>query len=330
MAARDESVAVRENSERTRLTIRHLEQGDLDTADEVMRMAFGTYLNAPNPVQVFGDSDYVHTRFRADPARAFCAELDSEIVGSNFVTRWGSFAFFGPLTVRVDLWDQGIASRLMEPVMNLFEKWDVRQAGLFTFPESPKHVRLYQKFGFRPQELTPLLEKSVDPPGESPAFSTYSQANDDESREANLGACRQLADQVFSGLDLEGEIVAAGAHEFGDTVLVREDGEVAAFAVCHCGGGTEAGSGTCFIKFGAARPGDGDARRFEHLLDACESFAADRGLERIVAGCNTARHGAYEALLGRGFRAFLNGLAMLRPNEPGYNRADAWVIDDLR
>jgi hypothetical protein len=102
------------------------------------------------------------------------------------------------------------------------------------------------------------------------------------------------------------------------------------FAVCHCGGGTEAGSGTCFIKFGAVLPGDGAEARFERLVDACEAFAAERGLPRVLAGVNTARHGAYRALLGRGYRATLHGLTMLRPNGPAYNRPDAYVIDDLR
>jgi GNAT superfamily N-acetyltransferase len=119
------------------LEIRLLEDRDLDEADRIMRIAFGTYLKAPNPSEVFGDGDWVHTRYHADPGAAFCAELDGEVVGSNFSTRWGSFGFFGPLTVRADLWGRGIASRLMEPVMELFERWEVRHAGLFTWPESP-------------------------------------------------------------------------------------------------------------------------------------------------------------------------------------------------
>ena len=102
------------------------------------------------------------------------------------------------------------------------------------------------------------------------------------------------------------------------------------FAVCHCGPGTEAGSGTCFVKFGAARPGPGAGAAFERLLDACEGLAAARGLSRLVAGVNTARREAYRRMLARGFRADLVGVAMERPDEPGYNRADVFVMDDWR
>jgi GNAT superfamily N-acetyltransferase len=304
--------------------IRPLQDGDLDAADRVMRIAFGTFLGAPDPMMVFGDLDYVRSRFAAEPSWAFAAELDGEVVGSNFATRWGSFGFFGPVTVRVDLWDRGIAGRLMEPVMDLFDQWQVRQAGLFTFPQSPKHIGLYQKFGFWPQYLTPLMERPVTPTGES-EYSTYSDG--DES--AVLSACRNVTDAIFEGLDVGHEIRATAAQALGDTVLLHDDSELVGFAVCHCGAG-EAGSGACFVKFAAVRPGPESGDRFERLLDACESLADERGLQRMVAGVNVARHDAYRRLLARGYRVWLEGVIMQRPNEPGYCRPDVYVIDDLR
>jgi hypothetical protein len=43
-----------------------------------------------------------------------------------------------------------------------------------------------------------------------------------------------------------------------------------------------------------------------------------------------ARHDAYRRLLSRGFRTWLQGVAMEKPNEPGYNRPDVYLIDDWR
>jgi GNAT superfamily N-acetyltransferase len=311
------------------LEIRPLEERDLDEADRIMRIAFGTYLKAPNPIEVFGDGDWVHTRYYADRAAVFCAELDGEVVGSNFATRWGSFAFFGPLTVRVDLWDQGIATRLMEPVMDLFERWGVRHAGLFTWPESPKHIGLYNKFGFWPQQLNPVLAVETSAPARPVDYETFSTVREGSGNDI-LKQCREVTGAIYEGLDLEHEIVATDKHDLGDTVLLAEGDNLAGFAVCHCGGGTEAGSGACFIKFGAVLPGEGAAVRFERLVEACEALAAERGLSRLIAGVNSARHGAYRTLLGRGYRAMINGITMLRPNEPAYNRPDAYVVDDLR
>lgn len=309
--------------------IRPLRQDDVDTADQIMRTAFGTFLGAPEPLKVFGDIEYVRPRFAARPGCAFAAECDGDLAGSNFATRWGSFGFFGPLTVRPDLWHNGIASRLMQPVIDLFDSWHLRQAGLFTFPHSPRHIGLYQKFGFWPQQLTPLMAKQAGTAlgGRGP-LSTYSTLSQ-ENRTAALASCRELTDAIFGGLDLADEIGATEAQRLGDTVLLDDGEALDGFAVCHCGAG-EAGSGTCFVKFGAVRSGPQARARFERLLDDCERLASARGLGRIVAGVNTARHDAYCAMLDRGYRTWLTGIVMQRPNQPGYCRPDAYVIDDLR
>src|SRR6516162_3550866 len=128
--------------------VRLLTESDLDTADQIFRLAFGTFIGLADPTAFAGTADYVRTRFRADPSAAFGAVENGELAGSNFAANWGSVGCFGPLTIRPDLWDRGIGKRLMEPIMACFERWGTRQAGLFTFPHSQKHVGLYQRFGF--------------------------------------------------------------------------------------------------------------------------------------------------------------------------------------
>jgi predicted N-acetyltransferase YhbS len=105
------------------LIIRPLPAQDLAGAGHILRLAFGTFLGAPEPAQFWEDMDYTNTRWRADPTAAFGAELDSELVGSNFATHWGSVGLFGPLSVRPDLWNQDIGQRLMEPVIECFHAW---------------------------------------------------------------------------------------------------------------------------------------------------------------------------------------------------------------
>ena len=103
------------------------------------------------------------------------------------------------------------------------------------------------------------------------------------------------------------------------------------FAVCHVGAGTEAGSDTCYVKFGAVavRP---EARRSASraLLDACEAFAPEAGVRSLVVGVNLARDRAAASLRARGFRTVIQGVAMHRPNVPGYSRSDVYALDDWR
>jgi GNAT superfamily N-acetyltransferase len=311
------------------IKIRPLTEQDLPVAGRIISMAFGTFLGASEPELFWTDLAYARTRWKADPAAAFGAELDGELVGSNFATRWGSVGFFGPLTVRPDLWERKIAQRLMEPIVARFDSWGVTHAGLFTFAQSPKHVGLYYKYGFRPRFLTAIMSKPVEPKRGTHAWTTYSQVSEGE-RQEYLKACRQITESIYPGLNVEREILATHAQGLGETLLIKEGQAVVGFAVCHCGPGTEAGNQKCYVKFGAVQPGSTAGARFDQLLDACEGLAAARGLARLEAGTNLSRHEAYAKMLEHGFRTDIQGVTMHRPNEPGYSHAGVYVIDDWR
>jgi len=68
--------------------IRPMQARDLDAADTVMRTAFGTHLGVPNPLQTFGDAQYVRPRFAASPDSAFTAEREGEVA----LGRWPNVA----------------------------------------------------------------------------------------------------------------------------------------------------------------------------------------------------------------------------------------------
>ena len=311
------------------VTVRPLRESELSTADTIMRLAFGTFIGLPNPMAFMGDASFVRTRWIANPSAAFAAEVDGELVGSNFATNWGSVGFFGPLTIRPDFWDRGIGKRLMEPVVELFDKWETRHAGLFTFPHSQKHVGLYQRFGFWPRFLTALMAKPVEQPNSATRATRHSAVPATE-QDAVLRACRELTDSIFEGLDVAHEIRAVADQKLGDTVLLWDDSQLVGLAVCHVGAGTEAGSDVCYVKFGAVRPGPNAEQDFSRLIDACDELASAQQVSRLVAGVNTARHEAYRQMLARGFRPYIQGVVMSRPNEAGYNRRGVYLIDDWR
>jgi hypothetical protein len=193
--------------------VRPLAAEDLDEADRICRVAFGTFLGAPEPERFFGDAGMVRTRWRADPGAALAAELGGRLAGSNFAANWGSVGFFGPLTVSPVRPDSG-----------------------------PAPVRL--------------------------------SALDQAGRAGAVAAVRELA--------------------------------------------------------GAVRPGPAAERLFGLLIDACHALAAEQGASALVAGANAGRDRAWRALAGRGFRRSFQGVAMHRPNEPGYSTSDSFVIDDWR
>ena len=321
---------------RAEAVIRPLAASDLDSADRIVRVAFGTFLGLPDPAAFMGDANYAYTRWKADPAAALGAEHDGKLIASNFATNWGSFGFFGPLTVEPQYWNRGIAQQLLGPTMELFRRWGNRHLGLYTFPSSSKHMVLYQKFGFWPRDLVANVTKSVpatpqasDVAADSES-SLFSEARPDELPDF-FAACREVTNANFDGLDVQREIRAVSEQRLGDTVFVWDNSKLAAFAVCHSGPGSEAGSGVCYIKFGAVRPGVAAAGNFRRLLDRVAAFAVASRAQKITAGVNLARREAFQALLNAGFRVESQGIAMESGDaSSGYNRRGAYILDDWR
>lgn len=316
------------------MLIRSMRDADLEDADRIMRLAFGTFLGLPDPMKFIGDADYVRTRYRADPSAALVSELDGRIVGSNFALDWGSIGIFGPLTVHPDFWEKGVAKKLLDETMRIFQRWNTKHIGLFTFAQSSKHVHLYQKFGFWPRYLTSVMSKQTGSISHSNSGTFKIRYSETASRERErvIDECRRLTDAIYPGLDVTKEIMSADNQRLGDTILVRgrDNRELIGMAICHVGSGTEAGAGNCYMKFGAVKPTNASTESFDFLLDECERYAISRNVSRLVGGVNTGRHRAYKRMIERGFRTDLQGIAMHKPNEPGYNLPEVYVIDDWR
>jgi GNAT superfamily N-acetyltransferase len=310
-----------------------LKQSELEEAGRIVRVAFGTFLGLPDPLNFMKDRELITPRWRSTHVKVIAAREGGRLIGSNVATRWGSFGFFGPLTVLPEYWDRGVAKQLLEATIAIFDRWGVRHTGLFTFPQSAKHVGLYQKFGYWPRYLTAIMTRTPEArPAEQaqPANATaLLSAFTKSQREQAIQACGKLTHKIDKGLDLTGEIRAVLAQRTGDVVLTYTRGVLDAFAVCLNGPGSEGGEKTCYIKFGAARVGAGAGERFDKLLDACEVLASSRGAT-VEAGVNLAREDAYRRLRSHGYRVTTQGVAMQRPHVEGFNRADVYVIDDWR
>ena len=308
-----------------RVAIRPMATRDVAEAARISRLAFGTFMKAPDLASFRADIGAVETRFVTEPELALVAESDGRLLGSIMGMGWGSHLTLGPLSVDPALWGKGVARCLAGAFMALPEVRSASLVSLFTFPQSASHLRLYESFGFASHYLTSVMAKTPEAkPSDARLFSALPR----EAWAPVFGMCRAIADAVLPGLNLTRQIEAVAVQQLGETVLIEGAGEFAGFALCHIGRGTEAGEGTLYVKFAATRPGA--AAEFERLLDGIESLAAARGLTRITAGVNAARRDAYRRMIARGFRTYLTGVAMQRPDVAGTLRADAYVIDDWR
>ena len=314
------------------IEIRALREGELDAADRVYRLAFGTLLGLPDPTRYRGDAELIRNRVRAYPDGAFVAVSDGEILGVSLANNLGSLGVLGPVAVHPKHWHGGIARRLLEPTVEVFSRWRNRMAGLFTFPDAG-HLRLYQGFGFWPRYLVPVMTKPVAPATEAREEAdedAAAGAGDAAARQALAAECHTLAATIYPGLDLRREIEMIEAPERGGVVVVRDGATLAGFAICHCGKGSEGGAQTGYLKFALVRSGAEAPQYFSRLLAAAEGFARRRGAAQLMAGVSAGRHRAHRQLVEMGFRTQLQGVAMHRPWDEAYDRPEIYALDDWR
>ena len=310
-----------------------LRESELEEADRIVRLAFGTFLGLPNPLEFMGDRNFIAPRWRSRNTVVLAARQQGCLIGSNVATRWGSFGFFGPLTISPDYWNHGVAQMLLSATRKVFSRWGVEHTGLFTFANSPRHVGLYQKFGYWPGSLTALMKYAPPAPSSAIARETttpvlLSMLSQREQRQA-IVECAKLTNSIKSGLELSGEIRAVLAHHLGDVLLMRGERALDAFAVCMHGAGSEGGTRTCYVKFATARGGRGSGERFDRLLCAIDAFASARNAE-VETGISLACEDAFSRLRWHGFRMITLGVAMHRPHGKTYNRPGAYVLGDWR
>lgn len=315
-------------AEKLRVQIGALKEQELDEADRIMRTAFGTFLGLAEPGSFAGDRQFVRARWGSKHIQWLAAREGKRLIGTNAVTRWGKFGFFGPLTVLPEYWDRGVAQQLLEATVKQFDKWGTSRSGLFTFPHSTKHVGLYQRFGYWPQYLTALMTRIPAANEEAKDPVLLSELAPGEQKKA-VKACAKLATQIEKGLDLTDEITSVLAGRVGDVILVSSGSKLDGFAICHAGAGSLGGTKACYVGFAAARPGKGAGHRFDALLSACETFALSHGVP-LEAGVNLAQRDAAERMWKRGFRSMTQGVAMMRPAGDSLYRPDAYVLADLR
>jgi hypothetical protein len=81
-------------------------------------------------------------------------------------------------------------------------------------------------------------------------------------KEEALARCRERTEAIYEGLDVSREIRAVDFQRPGDPIFVARWLQGACFRSLSCRSKTEAGSGTRYVNFAAARPGASAQKNF--------------------------------------------------------------------
>ena len=226
------------------------------------------------------------------------------IAAFNIAHRSGAEGWMGPLAVMPELQSRGVGRTIVEFGVEHLRTLGCRVIGLETMPRTMDNIGFYSQLGFVPGPLTitvTLDAATTDSP--IALLGRLPQAERDDA----IADCAQLAAGMRDGYDFTREIRITDALAIGDTVLVRRDGRVRAFAICHSAPLVEgrARDEVRVLKLVAAT--DADAL---HLVTQLTEYARRCGTRRVAIRVQGDASRLYAALIARGGRVRWTDLRM--------------------
>jgi GNAT superfamily N-acetyltransferase len=240
------------------------------------------------------------------------------IAAFNMVHRSGVEGWMGPLAVHPDYQGQGIGKTIVNAGVEWLKQQGARVIGLETMPRTMDNVGFYSSLGFTPGHLTVTVTLESARAGiQSIALSALNP----RERELALRQCRQLVNELAPGYDYTREMVLTAQHHLGDSIIVRDGGDVRSFAVCHLAPLVEgrATEEMRVLKMVARTESD-----FDTLVTQLCAHARVRAARRIAIRVQGQYSDVYRRLVTRGarvrwtdLRMSVHGYAESRPGAGG-------------
>ena len=226
------------------------------------------------------------------------------IAAFNIAHRSGTEGWMGPLAVMPELQSRGVGRTIVEFGMEHLRTLGCRVIGLETMPRTMDNIGFYSQLGFVPGPLT--ITVTLDAATSDSPISLLGRLPQVE-RDTTIAECAQLTAGMRDGYDFTREIRITDALAIGDTVLLRRDGEVRAFAICHSAPLVEgrARDEVRVLKLVAAS--DADALQ---LVTQLTEYARRCGTRRVAIRVQGDASRLYAALIARGGRVRWTDLRM--------------------
>ena len=131
------------------ITIKNLTSDYINEANNVFRLAFASQFNYAQP-EKFAPGFSLESRVVQEPEGVFAAFNNNRLIAVAACSTRGSVGIFGPVAVIPEFWGSGIGKQLLERALKYFLSKHILYLGLSTFPDSPKHISMYYRYGLFP------------------------------------------------------------------------------------------------------------------------------------------------------------------------------------
>ena len=227
-----------------------------------------------------------------------------EIVAFNMVHHSDVEGWMGPLVVRTDLQGHGAGKEVVERGIAWLRERGARVIGLETMPRTMDNIGFYSGLGFVPGRLTITLTldaKSSEVPVELLGRTSA------QEREEEMIAVRALVTRVAPGYDFTREIELTDSLALGDTLLLKQKGQLVGFALCHT---TPLVEGRTRDELRVLKLVLDHEERLEAALSALRDFAKRSGTRRVALRVQGEYDEIYQRMIRMGARVRWTDLRM--------------------
>jgi GNAT superfamily N-acetyltransferase len=152
------------------------------------------------------------------------------VAAFNMVHQSGAEGWMGPLAVRSDQQGHGVGKDVVARGIAWLRGRGAKVIGLETMPRTMDNIGFYSRLGFVPGQLTLTLSHDAHRHESSVELLSRLSAG---AREDVIEECTALVERVVPGSDYSREIALTAELQLGDTLLLREKGTLAGFALAH-------------------------------------------------------------------------------------------------
>jgi GNAT superfamily N-acetyltransferase len=249
-------------------------------------------------------------------------DADGQMVAFNMVHQSGVEGWMGPLAVRPDRQSEGLGSTMVRLGIDWLKGQGARTIGLETMPRTVENIGFYSRLGLVPGPLTVTLVHDV--PRRAGALPELLSASGHQLSQ-RLDECRRVTEELVPGVDFSREITLTRDLGIGDTTLVRDGGELLAFALWHS---TPLAAGRAKDEVRVLKLVARSLPAFERLLDALHGTAAAERVGRIAIRCQTEYTEAYLRLVDAGYRVHWTDLRMILREFPQHPARKGVVLSN--
>jgi len=227
-----------------------------------------------------------------------------DIAAFNMVHRSGVEGWMGPLAVRTEYQGSGMGKDVVERGVEWLTREGARVIGLETMPRTMDNIGFYSHLGFAPGRLTITLTLDAASSDRAPDLLGRLGVRDHEEA---MQASRALLDRLAPGYDFSREIELTHALSLGDTVLLRERGELMGFALCHTAPLVE---GRVREELRVLKLVLADEDRMDAMVRVLRDYARRSGTRSVAFRVQGEYDGLYRRLIAMGARVRWTDLRM--------------------